>query len=286
MPEEPLQPVPMGEVFLADDERRRRRAAHGRLSRARARAPASRSASIAPAAPTRRSTSTPIFSSGPRRRTSTSPACPGLATKTSAVEWMLSSIFTHFPAQKGSVAAVCFNVKGPDLCFLDQPGDDRRARPRAVREVRRARRRRSRTCSTSRRTSRDGVSLNTLRSNEALLHNVTPLTWGLREVLQYAEVLLNKDDVDAKADALIDFIRERVVDRDVHAIRCCSAASAIACGRSPISRQWFRDLLVGDGAAKATRAGARITSRRFARCATASRTSRRDAPVSSPTTAP
>jgi hypothetical protein len=36
----------------------------------------------------------------------------------------------------------------------------------------------------------------------------------LREVLQYAEVLLNKDDVDAKADALIDFIRERIVDRD------------------------------------------------------------------------
>jgi DNA helicase HerA-like ATPase len=60
----------------------------------------------------------------------------------------------------------------------------------------------------------DGFSLNTLRSNEALLHNVSSLTWGLREVLQYAEVLLNKDDVDAKADALIDFIRERVVDRD------------------------------------------------------------------------
>ena len=60
----------------------------------------------------------------------------------------------------------------------------------------------------------DGVSLNTLRSNEALLHNVSSLTWGLREVLQYAEVLLNKDDVDAKADALIDFIRERIVDRD------------------------------------------------------------------------
>jgi hypothetical protein len=33
-------------------------------------------------------------------------------------------------------------------------------------------------------------------------------------VLQYAEVLLNKDDVDAKADALIDFIRERIVDRE------------------------------------------------------------------------
>ena len=46
----------------------------------------------------------------------------GLATKTSAIEWLLQSIFAHFPAQRGSVAAVCFNVKGPDLCFLDQPG--------------------------------------------------------------------------------------------------------------------------------------------------------------------
>ncbi len=33
-------------------------------------------------------------------------------------------------------------------------------------------------------------------------------------MLQYAEVLLNKDDVDAKADALIDFIRERVLGRE------------------------------------------------------------------------
>jgi hypothetical protein len=32
-------------------------------------------------------------------------------------------------------------------------------------------------------------------------------------VLQYAEVLLSKEDLDAKADALIDFIRERVVGR-------------------------------------------------------------------------
>jgi hypothetical protein len=46
----------------------------------------------------------------------------GLATKTSAVTFLLSSIFQTFPTHKGSVAAVCFNVKGPDLCFLDQPG--------------------------------------------------------------------------------------------------------------------------------------------------------------------
>ena len=81
----------------------------------------------------------------------------------------------------------------------------------------------------------DGVSLNTLRSNEALLDNVAPLTWGLREVLQFAEVLLNKDDVDAKADALIDFIRERVVDKRLRGR--AAPRQPHRCGRSPISRR-------------------------------------------------
>jgi hypothetical protein len=88
----------------------------------------------------------------------------------------------------------------------------------------------------------DNVSLNTLRSNEELLANVQPLTWGLREVLQFAEVLLNRDDVDAKADALIDFIKERVLDRDFedrvlkekHRVRSFADLES-----------WFRDLLSG-----------------------------------------
>jgi DNA helicase HerA-like ATPase len=166
----------------------------------------------------------------------------GLATKTSAIEWILSSIFTHFPAAKGSIAALAFNVKGPDLCFLDQPGEID-ARDRALYEK----------CGVVPGPfervqyfapyKSDGFSLNTLRSNDALLHNVTALTWGLREVLQYAEVLLNKDDVDAKADALIDFIRERIVDRDFH-------DEALLPGKRYRVRsfadleQWFRELLV------------------------------------------
>ncbi|MBE0593985.1 MAG: ATP-binding protein, partial [Gemmatimonadales bacterium] len=47
----------------------------------------------------------------------------GLATKTSAVEFLLASVFQHLPERKGTVAAICFNVKGPDLSFLDQPGE-------------------------------------------------------------------------------------------------------------------------------------------------------------------
>ena len=62
----------------------------------------------------------------------------------------------------------------------------------------------------------DGVNLNTLRTNPALAGNTEPLVWGLREVLDYAEVLLNRDDMDAKADAFIDFLAERVVGREFH----------------------------------------------------------------------
>jgi hypothetical protein len=60
----------------------------------------------------------------------------------------------------------------------------------------------------------DGVNLNTLRTHEALAANTEPLIWGLREVLDYAEVVMNRDDVDAKADAFIDFLAERVVGRE------------------------------------------------------------------------
>ena len=137
----------------------------------------------------------------------------GLATKTSAVEFLLSSIFQTFPAHKGSVAAVCFNVKGPDLCFLDQPGElserDRRSTTSWASPPSR-----SATVRYYAPFKADGVNLNTLRTHEALPHNTEPLVWGLREVLDYAEVVLNRDDIDAKADAFIDFLAERVVGRE------------------------------------------------------------------------
>ncbi len=63
----------------------------------------------------------------------------------------------------------------------------------------------------------DGVNLNTLRTHPDLAANTEPLIWGLREVLEYAEVVLNRDDLDAKADAFIDFLADRVVGREFHA---------------------------------------------------------------------
>jgi len=207
IPEEPLQPVPMGKVFVADD-----------LDVAIAlRMDAYRERGIPIGLYRGGGMNAPIyvdpdFLLGPEAAHLNISGVSGLATKTSAVEWLLASMFAHLPPAKGSVAAVCFNVKGTDLCFLDQPGElDEKdlamyeaLKVPAVpfRQVQYFAPRKS-----------DDLTLNTLRSNEELVHSVHPLAWGLSEVLQYAEVLLNKDDVDAKADALIDFIRERVVNR-------------------------------------------------------------------------
>src|SRR5689334_17940767 len=242
LPDEPLQPVPLGDVFLAEDAdvavalRMDGYLAEG----ARTGVPIG----VYHAG----GTDAPIyldadFLIGPEAAHLNITGVSGLATKTSAIEWILSSLFEHFPAQKGSIAAVCFNVKGPDLCFLDEQGEiDERDKalyekcgvpPTPFQNVQYFAPYKS-----------DGLSLNTLRSNEALLHNVTALTWRLREVLQYAEVLLNKDDVDAKADALIDFIRERIVDRDFSDELTLPGKRYRVRSFADLER-WFKDLLVG-----------------------------------------
>ena len=239
LPEEPLQPVPMGRVFLADNNDVAVALRMDGYLREGA------NTGIPIGVYRAGGTDAPIyldadFLIGPEAAHLNITGVSGLATKTSAIEWILSSIFTHFPSQKGSVAAVCFNVKGPDLCFLDQPGPVDEA-DAALYEK----------CGVPVKPfenvqyfapyKSDGFSLNTLRSNDALLHNVSSLTWGLREVLQYAEVLLNKDDVDAKADALIDFIRERVVDRDFGDPMLGNKRYLV---RSFADlEQWFRDVL-------------------------------------------
>jgi hypothetical protein len=239
LPEEPLQPVPMGQVFLADEND------VAIALRMDSYLSAENRTGIPIGVYRAGGTDAPIyvdadFLIGPEAAHLNITGVSGLATKTSAIEWILSSIFTHFPEKKGSIAAVCFNVKGPDLCFLDQSGDIGDA-DRVLYEK----------CGVPIKPfdnvqyfapfKSDGYTLNTLRSNPELLHNVSSLTWGLREVLQYAEVLLNKDDVDAKADALIDFIRERVVDRPFSDQLLGSKQYHV---RSFADlEQWFRDVL-------------------------------------------
>jgi hypothetical protein len=241
IPEEPLQPVPMGEVFLATDADVAVALRMDSYTREDART------AIPIGLYRAGGMDSPIyldadFLVGPEAAHLNITGVSGLATKTSAVEFILSSLFAHFPASKGSVAAVCFNVKGPDLCYLDQPGD-LDASDLAM-------------------YARLGVpagpfdrvryfapykanltSLNTLRSNEALLHNVTPLTWGLREVLQFAEVLLNRDDVDAKADALIDFIKERLLDREYKDPQVLPGQIYHVQSFGDLDR-WFRDVIL------------------------------------------
>jgi hypothetical protein len=214
IPEEPLQPVPLGPVWLASD------ADVVLALRMDGYTGGERATAIPVGLYAAGGFDCPVyldadFLLGPEAAHLNITGVSGLATKTSAVEFMMGSIFQTFPTHKGTVAAVCFNVKGPDLCFLDQPAqlseEDRRQyarlglRPEPFANVR-----------YYAPLKPDGVNLNTLRTHEALAGNTEPLVWGLREVLDYAEVVLNRDDIDAKADAFIDFLAERVVGREYH----------------------------------------------------------------------
>jgi DNA helicase HerA-like ATPase len=212
IPEEPLQPVPLGRVHMASD------ADVAQALRMDTYLHGAKPTAIPVGLYTSGGLESPVyldadFLVGPEAAHLNISGVSGLATKTSAVEFLLGSIFQHFPAHRGKVAAVCFNVKGPDLLFLDQPGqledEDRRryarlgVEPGPFAQVHYYAPFKA-----------DGVNLNTLRTHADLVHAVEPLVWGLTEVLDFAEVLLNRDDIDAKADAFIDFLSDRVVRRD------------------------------------------------------------------------
>ncbi len=241
VPEEPLQPVGSGTVHLASDED------VNIALRMDGYLKAGESTGIPVGMYRAGATASPVFLDadfllGPEAAHLNISGVSGLATKTSAVEWLLASIFAHFPERKGKVAAVCFNVKGPDLCFLDQPATKLDDADRALYAAMGVPAEPFQHVEYFAPYTARGYALNTLRSNEALSHNVRPLSWGLREVLQYAEVLLNKDDIDAKADALIDFIKERVVDQPF--------TDAVLSGEHRVAsfgelEAWFRDLLRG-----------------------------------------
>jgi hypothetical protein len=240
IPEEPLQPVPMGQVFLAEEEDVQVALRMDSYLKEGA-------ATGIPVGVYRAGGTDAViyldadFLLGPEAAHLNITGVSGLATKTSAVEWLLSSLFTHFPEGKGSIAAVCFNVKGPDLCYLDKPGRIEDSDKTLYEKLRVDPKPFERVQYFAPYTAK-GLSLNTFRNNEALLDNVVPLTWGLREVLQFAEVLLNKDDVDAKADALIDFITQNVIDKEFsdpllskkHRVQSFADLEA-----------WFRDVLQG-----------------------------------------
>src|SRR3954469_10650944 len=173
IPEEPLQPVPMGQVALASDED------VAIALRMDSYLQPGKSTGIPVGIYRAGAMEAPIyldadFLLGPEAAHLNISGVSGLATKTSAVEWLLASIFTHFPESKGSIAAVCFNVKGPDLLFLDQPGrladSDRAIYERLGVPAEPFRKTRYYAPYSAK-----GFALNTLRSNDALSGNLVPL---------------------------------------------------------------------------------------------------------------
>jgi DNA helicase HerA-like ATPase len=211
-PEEPLQPVPIGSVYLADDESVIMSLRMDEYYKKRG---------IPVGVYVKGGMNSPVyldadFLLGPEAAHLNITGVSGLATKTSLVEFLLKSIFAHYypndPTK--SVAAVFFNVKGPDLLYLDLPPSesgkltddeleiyDKLGIPATPFEY----------VQYYAPYKPDGYNLNTLRTHPDLMHNVSVLQWGLREIFEYAEVLLNRDDVDAKADAVLALIEEKVI---------------------------------------------------------------------------
>ena len=222
-PEEPLQPVPVGEVYLADDA--------GVAQALRMDAYIGKS-EIPVGLYQNGDLLSPVyldseFLLGPEAAHLNITGVSGLATKTSSIEFILQSIFAHF---REDVAVVCFNVKGCDMLFLDFPASaadgykykqlylDNSVQTIAPEDLEKYEKLGT-PCEPFGNVKYyapykfDRVNLNTLRTHPDLIDSVTPMSWGLKDILEYTEVVLNRDDVDAKADALIQFIRQRVVDQ-------------------------------------------------------------------------
>ena len=206
-PEEPIQPVPIGNVFLATDE----------CVQKSLRMDSYPTSQIPVGLYINGDNHSPVyldsnFLLGPEAAHLNVTGVSGLATKTSIVEFLMASISQHYKSN-GGVATILFNVKGYDLLFLDQPAENLsetelemykklNMHPEPFKNVKYYAPYKA-----------DGFNLNTHRTNEALVNDVTPLSWGLEEIFDHVQVLLNKDDIDAKADAFLSVIKENVINK-------------------------------------------------------------------------
>ena len=212
-PEEPIQPVSIGNVYLADekdvefslrmDKFEKTRIPIGLYDNGDKKSPVYVDSE---------------FLLGPEAAHLNVTGVSGLATKTSIVEFLLSSIFKNYNDEK--IAAVLFNVKGTDLLYLDQvsekliPGTEEFDENsyemykqlgfdnlKAFEDIEYY----SPFLS-------DGYNLKTLRPDE--LGKINFLRWGLLDIFDNIEVILNKDDLDAKADGFLKFLQEKIIDKD------------------------------------------------------------------------
>lgn len=213
-PEEPVSAVPIGNVFLADEADVQCALRTDRYAEA-----------FGIPAGCYGSKDDPLavhlhqeFLLGPESGHLNMTGTSGLAAKTSYILFLLQSIFQHYkdgdgPGEKG-VATLLFNTKGGDLLYLDQEALEQ---PSELDNAIYAR------CGLQYKPfdkvryyaplMRDGVNLNTLRRNEALegTNPTRTLTFGLTDVVRHAEVLLNRDDLDAKADGYLQHLNNEYV---------------------------------------------------------------------------
>lgn len=215
VPEEPIQPVSIGSVYLADDEAVKQSLRMDKYAD---------ESGIPFGLYVNGDNYSPVFLDskfllGPESAHINVTGVSGLATKTSIIEFLLTSIFQHYKEEntddknKG-VAAVLFNVKGADLLFLDQPANNLSKEELKMYEKLNIHPEPFKNVEYYAPYKSDNINLNTLRTNEELKHNVKALSWGLNEIFDHVQVLLNKDDVDAKADAFLQFIKEKIINVD------------------------------------------------------------------------
>lgn len=202
-PEEPISAAPIGCVFLADDEAVRKALRCDEMELP------------VPVGVYGGEDAHPVFAEGlhllgPESGHLNVTGTSGLAAKTSYILFLLTSIFQRFGKETASdttVAAVVFNVKGTDLLYLDQASDSLTDDDLRVYEA----------CGLEPKPfdkveyyapsfDDTGKIPHSYRSHEEL-KAPTPFSYGPEQVLEHIEVLLNQDDVDAKADSLLGFLR-------------------------------------------------------------------------------
>lgn len=208
IPEEPIQPVSIGNVYLANDDAVRQALRMDKYAD---------ESGIPIGLYINGDNSSPVyldskFLLGPEAAHLNVTGVSGLATKTSIIEFLMASIFQHH--KDGKVAAVLFNVKGSDLLFLDQKADNLSEEELDMYKKLEIEVKPFENVKYYAPYKSDKVNLNTLRTHNDLIHNVNALSWGLNEILDHVEVLLNKDDLDAKADAFLSFMKEKIVNVD------------------------------------------------------------------------
>ncbi len=207
-PEEPVQPVPIGNVYLATDS----------CVRKSLRMDSYEKTKLPVGLYINGDNQSPVyldsnFLLGPEAAHLNVTGVSGLATKTSIIEFLLTGISQHYKCD-GGIATVLFNVKGYDLLFLDQPAEDLSEAELKMYEKLGIKPEPFRNVKYYAPFKEDGFNLNTHRTNEELVADVNPLSWGLNEIFDHVQVLLNKDDIDAKADAFLSLLKERVINTD------------------------------------------------------------------------